>query len=175
MRRSSFTLVEIMAVVALIGLIAGATAWSLVDDVKRRSMANVVGQIAHADHVTRLAAQRFGAPCVLRFDLTAQTVQRVMETSQRVDAASHALNLPVGFRVDRIIVAPSQHDRRSDTVDVKYSTGGRSASYAVRVASSDDATWMVFSGLTGQMIQINDEDELENLFATLAIGRADAD
>jgi prepilin-type N-terminal cleavage/methylation domain-containing protein len=189
MRRGAFTLIEIMAVLALMGLLATATAWSLAEDARRSTRAGVVGQIIHADRMTRIAAQSLGKPCVLRFDLDEQRVWRTAAADGQGSAAAHALRIPDGYRIDRIMTSSSPAspgDAGSAAaagvcdggiVDIAYSTGGRSASYALRLVSdgADGAkSWLVFSGLTGQAVQDQNEDQVDNLFAMLATGRPDA-
>lgn len=198
MRRTGFTLIEVMAVVALLGLLAGAVVWSMTDEAKRWSRADAAGQIAHADRRARIAARRLGRPCALRFDLDRQVVYRVTLDVAGTEAPGHVLALPVGHRIDRIVFAraasstfgpggPAARGKDSGVVDVAYSTAGRSASYAVRLVSADRSggrnapagsddggRWLVFAGLTGQMVLDHDDDEVDNLFAALATGRPDA-
>ncbi len=195
MRRGAFTLIEVMAVVALLGLLAGATVWLMADDARRASRAEAVARLAHADRTTRLAAQRLGRPCVLRCDLAAQRLRRVADTAEGEEAVAHAVELPVGYRIARITLpsAPGRsprargteigHDVESGTVDIPYSTAGRSPSYAVRIDFEGDPSrrphegpggWLVVAGLTGQVMVVSNEKEVDNLFRTLARGRPDA-
>ena len=200
MRRSAFTLVEVMAVVALLALAAGVTVWSLAQDAQHGSRVNVIGAIAHADRMARLAAQRLGEPCLLQFDLDHQRLWRIVGDEEGARSTTHALNLPRGYRIDQVVVArssvslgrgsPASEGEKLDSgmVGIPYSTGGRSASYAVRLVwegggnandsqpdSEDGEEWLLFSGLTGQMMVDLEEDEIHNLFARLATGRSDAD
>ena len=198
MRRSGFTLIEMMAVVTLLGLMAAATVWSLADDVRRSSRGRIVAAVGHADRLGRLAGRRFGKQCVLRFDLDKQEVSRLFSSGQGDTPAGHMLRLPTGYRVDRVMIARQSAALTdlglawaavdSGTADIVCSTAGRSVSYAVRLtfpggAGGRDAgdelaggeIWLVFSGLTGEMTLVHDEDAVNNLFTLLATGRPDAD
>jgi len=179
MRCRGLTLIEVMAVVALLGLLAGATAWSLAADARRAAQADVVSTIAHLDHTARLAAQRTGEATRLRFDLERGRVQVVRGDDH---AEPRTVALPAGFRLDRMLLQGADaaasvdvDERTYGTVDVPMATSGFSVTYAVLLMSNDETTWLVFTGLTGQLNQVTDEDELDNLFALLATGRADAD
>ncbi len=197
MRRGGFTLIEVMAVVALLGLLAGAVVWSMTDEAKRWSREDAVGRIAHADRRARIAARRLGRPCVLRFDLDRQVVCRVVFDDDGTEMPGHVLDLPVGHRIDRVVFAraassalvpggPAARGKESGVVDVACSTAGRSASYALRLVSGSgtaprgapagrgDGRWLVFAGLTGQMVLDCEDDEVDNLFAVLETGRPDA-
>lgn len=193
MRRGAFTLIEVMVVVALLGLLTGATAWSLAEDARRGFRVNTAGQIIHADRMARLAAQRLGKACVLKFDLESQRIQRVVGDEGYGDGASPALLIPARCRIDRVLIpqAPGSLEGASgETVgvaadsgvlEVAYSTGGRSVSYALRLVfeegeighESEGDGWLIFSGLTGQ-VTLSNEDEIGNVFTMLAAGWPDA-
>jgi prepilin-type N-terminal cleavage/methylation domain-containing protein len=186
--RRAFTLIEVLAVVALMGLLAGATVWSLAEDVRRSSRAEIVGRIINADHAARLAGQRLGEPCSLLFDLRTQSVQRVMGSEDGSRQTTTVLKLPSGYRIDCIILPAAPGASRGPVVvqdpgeaRIPFSTGGRSAAYAVRLASRNDADgkirqeWLAFAGLTGQMTVGLDDDQVNNLFVAIENGtRPDA-
>lgn len=176
-RHSGFTLIEVLAVLVVLGLLAGATAWSLADTADRATAEEVFGRIAHADRLARIAAERTGQNCVLRYDLDAQQMRRVLTDADGTQEAGHVVGLPKGLAIDRIVVHQldrvTSHERGD--VTVAYSARGRSISYAVRVAHDGTHTWLIFAGLTGQMTVTDHEREVDNLFALLAGGRPDAD
>lgn len=185
--------------VTLLGLVAGATVWSLADDARRSAKTSVVRRIVHADRMARLAGEELGSACVLRFDLDRQRMWRVTQGGEHREAASHAIAIPSGHRIERIVVwtpeataTPSSDAAGgigvgSGMVDIAYSNRGRSSSYAIRVGretsaghdagdnSADDSrTWLVFAGLTGQAIEVHDEDEIKSLHARFTATRLDA-
>lgn len=178
MARRAFTLIEVLAVVALMALLAGATVYAMAEDVRRSSREEVVGRLAHADHMARLAAERLGEPVTLRFDLRGQRALRVVGGEGSGRQTSTVLALPPGYRIDRIVMAAAVVD--SGDATVAFSTGGRSASYGVCLISRDDGAegktrqdWFVFAGLTGQMTVGLNDDQVDNLFAAVE-GGADA-
>jgi prepilin-type N-terminal cleavage/methylation domain-containing protein len=191
--RRAFTLIEVLAVVALMGLLAGATVWSLAEDVRRSSHAEIVGRIINADHAARLAGQRLGEPCSLLFDLRTQSVRRVIGNEEGGRQTRTVLKLPPGYRIDCIVLPAAPGASRGPVVvqdsgeaRIPFSTGGRSAAYALRLVSRDDSPggnadgkvrqeWLVFAGLTGQMTVGLDDDQVNNLFVALEKGaRPDA-
>ncbi len=185
MRGGAFTLLEVIAVIVLLGLLTGATAWVLTDNARQSSRQNVVGRITHADRMARLAARRLDEACVLRFDLEEQSIRRLAGRYER-RRTMHSMEIPDGCRISRIIVprnpraaggftrttAWSRTD--SGVVDIPFSAGGQSISYAVRLTCENRDGWLVFCGLTGQVTRIHDEQEVNNLFAMLETGRTDA-
>lgn len=174
--RRAFTLLEMMAVVTLLGLLAGATAWSLAADARKSSRAKCVADIAHADRMARLAAQQGGQACRLQMDLTRQRICRLIGPAENAQPA-HAMAAPKGCRIDRVVTASGAAGDELDAPTIAFSSGGRSDSYAVHVVFEEplagesaadglgQSVWIVFAGLTGQATLVNDEDELNKLFA----------
>ena len=178
MSRRGFTFIEVLAVVVLLGLLAGATAWSLAESARRSSLENIVGRIAHVDRTTRIAAERFGEPRTLRFDLDRGRLQRVARGDDGEKHGSHATRIPAPFRIGEIVLPrPGGRAERFDVgvVELVCSPGGRSKTYAIRVDAPEESVWLVFSGLTGQMILIEHESDVDDIFALLEAGRPDAD
>jgi len=173
LKRRAFTLIEVIAVVVLIGLLAGATAWLLAEDARSGTRAEVASRISHADRSARLAGMRMGRPCVLRFDLGRNRLRRVFRDSEGREQSSHSVTLPDGYRIDRIVTVRPVSSRGSVTsdsgvVEIPYSTGGRSVSYAVRLSSQGGAWWMVVSGLTGHVTANQNEQDVYKLFSALS-------
>lgn len=189
MTRRAFTFIEVMMAVALIGLLAGATAWSLAEQMRHGSTSSVIGRILHLEKMARLAAQRMDKEFALRWDLGSQRLIRRESPPGDGGSDSHALRIPRGYRIDRILTAASTgvESSESGVVEISFSTAGRSVTYAVHLAfetaadshdtqphSDSGGVWLVFSGLTGQATQIHEQKEIDSLFSLLAAGRPDA-
>ncbi len=181
MQRRAFTLVEVMVVVLLMGLLAGAVALSLGGDVADSVRGNVVGRIAETDHLARLAARRMGGRTELQIDLDEQLLRYVSRVGEADEHGSHAVRLADAHVVDRVLMGGSStsaiREIEKGTVHIAMSENGHSASYALRVSTRSDGhrTWLVFAGLTGQVTVLEDEEDAYELFETLSTGRIDAD
>lgn len=168
-------MVEVMAVVFLLGLLAGAAAWSMHDHARAASREKVISAIVHADQMARLSAKRSGH-CRLGFDLAEQNIRRVRTGPE--PAQAHRLSLPRGVRIRRVVrFDAADKTRRGGVVDIGYSAQGRSPSYAVCVdfTRQRESQWIVFCGLSGQVVLEQDEGEIDKLYESLAAVRADAD
>lgn len=186
MTRCAFTLIEVMAVVVLLGLLAGTVAWTMASQADRATLDDAIGRIAHADRMARLAADRTGEACVLRVDLAEGRLWRESVGIDGEPTRSHPVGVPGGFAVDRVIVAGPTADAGDlfapgqvidiGTVGIAIAPPGRGPTYAVRLRSSDPtARWLVFAGLSGQMTVIDDEQQAQQLMATLSGDGPDAD
>ncbi len=184
MRRGGFTLIEVIAVIVLLGLVTGAAAWVLTDNARHSTRGKVVEEIAHADRMTRFTAECLGRRCVLRLDLDRQRIRRLID-DEHGRQVLHGLKVPDGYRISRVVLGRAfasgrntdrWRRRRIDMgeVDIPFSAGGRSMSYALRLDSDDGRVWLIFAGLTGQVTQLHDEQEVNNLFTAIAKARPDA-
>lgn len=184
-----------MAVIALLGLLAGAGVWSMTGSIDRASREDALDKLAYADRMARLAADRLGRMYVLRFDLDRQTVTRRFAKAPEPETTTTA-KLPRGTRLEAVRlprkldwppneaagVKPGIHTE--GVIEIPVSTAGRSATYALKLIPTGDVDaddpavlrpWIVFAGLTGQPSPDHDSDAIDNLFQTLDRGRLDAD
>lgn len=185
--RRAFTLIELLAVVVLLGLLAGATAWSMTGELRRANQEDVVGELRYLDQSARLGAIRRGHRCALIFDFGQQQVRRIIDPGGNDEEIAGRYAIPQGLEIDRLLVAElvdgrGERDQRTEprtvsggTATIAFGQGGRGTSYAARLSNKDGSTWLVFAGLTGQMTRVNDGGTVDKLFSTLRRGGADAD
>jgi prepilin-type N-terminal cleavage/methylation domain-containing protein len=187
----AFTLIEVMAVVLILGILATATIFSLAEQVPAARRNDVLDRLAHEDALARLAVRRTGAPATLRIDLGDQQLWRVDEAASE-GQASHSWRLPRGYRLDQVLRPVTSEGGTSSaalsridtgTADVLFNTLGCSDTYALHLicpggnpesGPNEDSLWLVFAGLTGQKMTLKHEDEVHNLLAALGTPRPDA-
>jgi len=193
--RLGFTLVEVMAVVALMAILAGGVAWAMTGEIRRASREDVVVKLAHADALTRLAARRLGRSRVLAFDLDRGTLTHGRHADRTAGSGGgdeapppRTVTLAPGHRLEQIALTRAGRVRRFDAgvVELTVSAAGHSATYALRLAPSgrgrerpdrapEPGPWLVVAGLTGQVTQGYEDREIDNLFDTLTRPGLDAD
>lgn len=176
----AFTLIEVMAVVFLIGLLAAATIWSLAADVSKAQGEQAIESILHVERTTRAAARRHGQEYRLQIDLDRQTLARLDPHGQ----PGHAVRLKAPMRVLEV-VSFETGERAADrpvvfergVVEIGYSSSGYSRSFGLTVLTGreTDKVSLVISGLTGQVVRTQDEDEYRKIWAAVAPQRVDAD
>ena len=171
MRKVAFTLVEVIAVIAVLGLLAGATAWSMADDVRQSSLNDAVDRVAHIDRSARAASIRFGQPGELVMDMQQQTLTRSLGRGFAVTEA-HPVHIDGPATVDRVLILshrrPIVERTEHDTARITYTAAGRSRSYAVRVSLGANHTWLLVAGLTGHVTRLDDLDDPQSLLNELA-------
>ena len=170
----AFTLIETIAVIALLAVITAAVAVSLSGAKSTADLDGVAERFIALDRGTREVARRFGRRPSLRFELNQGTVRRLDD----VDGDGNRTTPLVlgGARVAKLIV-------RGESVgygeaSVPFSDGGRSPSYAVLLTNKAGQRWVAFAGLTGQALVLGDERQVRDILsadsASATAARADA-
>jgi prepilin-type N-terminal cleavage/methylation domain-containing protein len=164
MKRGSpraFTLIETLAVLALLALLTAAVAVSLKGAARAADMDDVLERFITADRNTREIARRFGRRPEFRFDLNQGTVSRFdnLDSSE-----SRATPIPVGgARVAKLIVRGESIGYGEQSI--AFSAGGRSPSYAVLLSGKAGQRWVAFAGLTGQAVVLRDERQVQDILS----------
>jgi type II secretory pathway pseudopilin PulG len=158
MPRRAFTLIEAVLILAVMALLAAGVTVSLAGAGRVASADDVADAYAAFDRTTREAARRLGRTPELRFDLNRGTVRRA--DGERDPAG---LVLRGDFRVTRVVMRGD--DLRSGEVAVPVSARGQTPSYAVLLAGPAGHRWVVFAGLTGQAIRVQDERDVFDILS----------
>jgi len=170
--RSAFTLVELMVVLLVMSIVAGALTLSLTSPSKRADMDDVVAGIVQFDLLARQHALRHGQARQLVFDLDAHKIGELSE-EDRDDSPARIFALPEGYRLATLTLASGSIN--SGRTAVWCSDRGYTPTYALRVEGPAGRRWVLFAGLTGEVIQTEDEKEIEQSMALLSAEGADAD
>ena len=75
-RRRAFTLVETLAALIILGLLAGAVTWSFRAPLQRARMAEAIEQVKYLDASSRAFARRFGRNVEVVYDASEGLVRR---------------------------------------------------------------------------------------------------
>jgi hypothetical protein len=129
-----------------------------------------VTQIMAMDASARQAACRSGSAVELVFDLGEQTLIR--RDPQQLDRAlAREISVPEGVRIEQVRTA--LRDFASGRIVVRISGQGISRSYAIRLIGPEQDSWLLVAGLSGQIVQIDDEKRVQDILAEAS--RSDAD
>jgi prepilin-type N-terminal cleavage/methylation domain-containing protein len=157
----AFTLIELLAVIFLLGIISTAAAHTFRSSLQSASTTDAIEQIKYLDSTARHRAQRFNQPVEIIFDLTNSTLSR-REASKRNDE-SFTTSLPSGFSIDQINIAG--HSTFNGEASLNCSPTGLTPSYAIHLIGPNFDQWLLFAGLSGQMTLIQDEATVQDILA----------
>jgi prepilin-type N-terminal cleavage/methylation domain-containing protein len=165
-RPRAFTLIEMLAAVALLAVLTAAVTVSLAGAARKARTEDVAEQFAAFERATRDAARRFERTPVLEFDLNRGTIRR---TDGERDAMP--LHLAGGVRVKRLI--SGGRDVTYGDASVRFSALGQSPTYAVLLDGPGGQRLVAFAGLTGQSIVSSDERQVRDILSAAAGNAAD--
>lgn len=171
-RERGFSLIEMLAVLLILALIAGTVAISLGGAAQRARLEDAVSRFTHYERSTRERAQAQGESLQLVFELKTGRVERVTENSQKVNG--RPLDLPQGFEIQQMW---TREERILDgEVGMLYGSNGCTASYAVMISGLDgQATWIVVAGLSGQFLEADNVEEVQAILGTVSDQRLHPD
>jgi len=166
-----FTLVELLVVIALIGLLAGLTMTRMGSVTHRARLQAEVERLAALDGALRSHAARHAAACRLKLDLDAGEIERVSGGEDRI---ARTLALSGAVRLSRFLSAT--RDTGHGTIHVDYSPQGTSESFALQLQVGDgESRWLLFAGVTGQITEWEEQRDVERILHTLHSTRVDLD
>ena len=163
----AFSLVEVAAVLLLMGLVAAGVTLSAARSRRVGDMADAVGSLAHFDRLTRQRCLRQGRPALIVFDLDAGRI--IARPADRGDengfdgADAFSWTPPAGYAVGDVRLAGGVI--RSGRTAIRCSTRGQTPAYAVRIEGSGSRRWILLTGLTGQALEIEDENTIDQLIS----------
>jgi prepilin-type N-terminal cleavage/methylation domain-containing protein len=157
-RCRAFTLIEMLGVIAIMAMLSGAAAMMLGGTRHAADLQQGIEQIAQSDASARALARSLDQPVILSMALTSGQIRRSNGNTTAVLG-----NLPDDVKIQRERVGDTSTD--FGNADITFNPRGCSNSYAVKLAtSSGDKQWIVFAGLSGQMLKVSDED-IDAIFA----------
>jgi prepilin-type N-terminal cleavage/methylation domain-containing protein len=154
--RRAFTLIEVVACVAIMAILAAAAAISLHGHRGEATMPTAIQIIRFADEQARQRALRSDAPVELRL---ASTHPDTLLLSS--GPTSSEFQLPDGFRVARARIAGQPHD--TDEISVRFSPRGWAPAYAFQITDGTRSQWLAFTGLIGDPLTLDDDQTLEHI------------
>jgi prepilin-type N-terminal cleavage/methylation domain-containing protein len=162
--RKAFTLIEVVAVLMIIGLLAGLGVMSLRGRHRAATMEALTAELCDFDGGARLYAERFGRNVRLRIDSGQVCLCAEDDENKPLRAP---LVLPEGFAIKDCWMAG---DRATDqTVEVVVGLSGRSSSYGFCIAGPNGKSrWIVISGLSGQREILESDEQSNAIMALLA-------
>jgi len=159
MMRRAFTLIELTVVLLILAIAAAAVALNTRRPLAAARMGDVIGQVEHFDHLTRTAAREQGRAMYMIVDLTAGELR--LTDAEGKSLAMTPLRLPEGFRIRALHVRDSV--AYSGRTAISCSRQGAMPTYAMLIESASRKQWLAFAGITSQMIELEDENEVRQI------------
>jgi prepilin-type N-terminal cleavage/methylation domain-containing protein len=164
----AFTLIEVMVVVLLLALAAATVTLRLAGPKQRADFEDAADSLRQWDFLTRQFARTQGRAIQIVLDLDDGKVSRLCGGDREESAA---LALPEPCRLEKVLVRGLEitHGRAA----ICCSANGFTPTYAVQLAGRGRKRALLFAGLTGQAVEVEDERELQEAISLLEGGRPD--
>lgn len=169
-RRYSFTLIELLAVLVIVGLITAMASIRLSGIAQAAQLEWATERLAASDGLLRTHAAACGQAAHLAFELgTGRLERRFGERREK----SSTVELGQRLRVTRFVSAT--RDIETGTASVDYSPFGACQSFAVELKGpSGRSAWMLFAGITGQVTRMEDGQDVSRMLRALGQSGVDA-
>ncbi len=154
--RRAFSLIELIAVMAILGVVAGIVAYSVRGHTDRARIQATLDLIESIDRQARITAQRLRTPNPIDIDVARAEIQSLDGSGQwrKVQLS------PVTIEQ----VRTRRNSSEQGTLEVVVSANGQSPDYAVCIATaSGNRAWLVFLGASGQCIRTQNPNEVQRL------------
>jgi prepilin-type N-terminal cleavage/methylation domain-containing protein len=161
MSRRGFSLIELMAVLLIMGIMAGAVALRIQNPLRKARMADVTGSLEQLDRSTRHAARQQRRAMRIVFDRSTGTIARTDD--QGHPAGSGDVVLPAGYEIEHLLVVGQ--DITTGVAVVRCTAMGVTPTYAMLLNAGGRRQWIVVAGLTGQFVQAQDERDARQTVA----------
>lgn len=169
--QGAFTLLELLVVMALTAILAGMAIVSFRGPYEAARLENVMAQVTMADRQIRDRSLRHARPGRIVIHLDAGTISGEQLDNEGEQAPP--LRIDGGACFDQLLLGG--HRINCGEAAVAVSSRGQTPTYAIRFKKPGGGhRWLVFLGLTGQSIQLNDESEIEHLQRLLEAQGTDA-
>jgi prepilin-type N-terminal cleavage/methylation domain-containing protein len=163
--RCAFTLIEVVACVAIMAMLAAAAAVSLRGHRSEATMPTAIQIIRFADEQARQRALRSDAPFELRVAFAHPDTVIISS-----GATVSEFQLPGGFRVAGARIAGRSRD--TGDICVRFSPRGWAPTYALQITDGARSQWLAFTGLIGDPQTLGDDDQtLEHILPAASADR----
>jgi type II secretory pathway pseudopilin PulG len=157
--RHAFTSIELMVVLALAALMTTVAIVKLHEPYRKARFEGTLERIILFERQVRSYAHGHNQPGTLQIDTRPSTLEFVGSNRQ-----TNSLNFPLDqeIKIDRIFIDDGDSSRTD--VKIPVSGSGSTPSYALSLENSTgERRWLLFLGITGQVIKTDDERQFNEL------------
>jgi len=159
-----FSLVELAVVILVLAIAAGAVTLRLGGPLRAARLRDLTDEIVAFDRLSRTYAREQDQAVRLEVDLACGRFRRTDAHGR--ETIGREVQLPGGWRIARLLVG--REDLGAGAATIRYSRQGLTPTYALLLEDpGGTGRWLLVAGLTGQVLEPNDEEEVRNTLAAL--------
>ena len=162
-----FSLIELAACLVIIGMLAGAASLSLRGVSEQMSLSDAGEQLQQFDELWRQHAIRHGQASQLVIDLAQQSLYCQTIRAGDGDAAQRQLRLPGTLKLVEVKLADEPAIRTAVAITCTAKGIGPTYAVAIEHRRTSERKWFIVAGLTGQVTQAEDEEQVDAVLSAL--------
>ncbi len=177
MKHRGFSLIELTVVLIIMAMLSAVVSVSLANLGHNVLVSDVVDSISDMNRSMRAECLDHNRIGRMKFDIDNGLVEVDIKRDD-VWVKVQTYSIPVGMRMEQILVS-SEANQSHDTsvVTIACDLLGRAPTYCFSLESINtdlpEKKFYVVAGLSGQLREVQDEDQIEGLFASLSSGNTD--
>ncbi|MCY2927478.1 MAG: hypothetical protein NT031_18980 [Planctomycetota bacterium] len=153
-------------VLLILAIAAAALTLNFRPLVAQAQMSEVIADLGEFDRLTRTQATGHDRSMRLVVDVSGGSLRRLEAEGE--DAAGRAMVLPPDYKLTRALVG--RVDVAMGEVAIPCSGRGLTPTYALQLEGPGGRKqWLVFAGLTGQMIRVDNEEQVRNIWDRISL------
>jgi prepilin-type N-terminal cleavage/methylation domain-containing protein len=162
--RRAFTLIETVAVLVILGMIAGLAVVSLQGHVKKARFQQALEQLDQADRFARSLARKESLPHELTFDFAKNHISLGwLPVGSTFIKPIRTWRLPTGVKLAELKAHAGSQTRSKGKINI--ASNGTTPMYAVKLRQGTQLSkWWVCLGFSGQTIRIDKDNETFAMF-----------
>lgn len=166
-----FTLIEVLLVASLVVLFIGGVVLSLRGPLDLARFEHELNRIEFLENTSRAQAKRSRDPIVIEYDPSSDQFTIL----KQLVGQETAKVMPMAGSCDLTSIRLPNRDWNTETTQLLIAPSGESATYGLKFESSSNEKEVVIvvSGVTGQWIRCENEEEADELFRLLETPRLD--
>ncbi len=164
MRGRGFSLLELMAVLLIMAIVAAAVTLRMQGPLRQSQTAEVIDRIRAFDEITRTYARQQDQTLQVMVDMSANKLGRTNSAGQAVGAG---LELPKGCSFNSVSLATDRaHGGKALLV---CGNTGYTPTYCLEVQDAQrQRHWLLFAGLSGEMKVYESQNAAQQVLAALS-------
>lgn len=176
-KHRGFSLIELTVVLIILAMLSAVVSVSLANLGHHVLVSDVVDCISDMDRSMRAECSDHSRAGRLKFDIdNGQVETDIKRDDEWVKVQTYSI--PIGLRMEQIQVSGEANQAHSTgVVVIACDLQGRTPTYCFSLESINTdppgKQFYVVAGLSGQLREVQDEDQIEGLFASLSSGNTD--
>ncbi len=163
--RSAFSLMELLVVLTIVAIVVAVVTVNFSRPYRLALFQQDVQAVVSFDSAIRRLASSSNRAAILLVDLNNNQLHAALGSG--ANRILQQYDLANGGEIETVRFASGRH--HSGRIQIPINAAGGSATYAINLATDGKEIWLVFAGGSGQCLEIETEEEVDEIFEILQV------